>query len=163
MDGLNIRLIGISLMVFAILIVLIVISLTQQFSKAMDIECAAVCGPHEETCPHAKGIPLESYVGFTISLILFLVGLYLISVHKTKLVEATEKEKRVKGILSTLKDEENKIYDLIKECGGAVFQSEIVEKTGYTKVRVTRALDRLESRGLVERRRRGMTNIVVLK
>ena len=44
-----------------------------------------------------------------------------------------------------------------------VFQSDIVEKTGFPKVKVTRLLDRMEHRGLVERRRRGMSNIVLIK
>jgi len=44
-----------------------------------------------------------------------------------------------------------------------MFQSELVDENGYTKVKVTRILDKLEGRGLIERRRRGMTNVVILK
>lgn len=36
-------------------------------------------------------------------------------------------------------------------------------KTGLTKVKVTRILDRLEGREIIERKRRGMTNVVILK
>jgi uncharacterized membrane protein len=49
------------------------------------------------------------------------------------------------------------------DAGGTAFQSEVVEKTGWSKVKVTRTLDKLESRRLLERRRRGLTNIIVLK
>ncbi|MCD6411533.1 MAG: MarR family transcriptional regulator [Thermoplasmata archaeon] len=38
-----------------------------------------------------------------------------------------------------------------------------MKKTGISKASVSRALDLLESKGLVERRRRGMGNIVLLK
>jgi uncharacterized membrane protein len=62
-----------------------------------------------------------------------------------------------------LEPDEKNIYFIIAEKEGAAFQSEIVEKTGYTKVKVTRILDRLEANGFLERRRRGLTNLVVLK
>ena len=39
---------------------------------------------------------------------------------------------------------------------------EFIDRT-MTKVKVTRILDKLEGRGLVERKRRGMTNVVMLK
>jgi len=39
----------------------------------------------------------------------------------------------------------------------------LIEKTGFGKAKMTRIIDRLEGRCFVERKRRGMTNIVVLK
>ena len=60
------------------------------------------------------------------------------------------------------KDEKQLVDALIKE-NGSIFQSDLVEKTKMTKVKVTRVLDRLEGRGVIERKRRGMTNIVILK
>jgi uncharacterized membrane protein len=74
-----------------------------------------------------------------------------------------ERKERWKEILKTLKDDERKIYKVIIDSDGIVNQSELVEKTGISKSSVSRALDLLESRGLVERRRRGMGNIVLLK
>jgi len=38
-----------------------------------------------------------------------------------------------------------------------------VEETGFTKVKITRILDSLEGNGLIERKRRGMTNIIILR
>ena len=35
--------------------------------------------------------------------------------------------------------------------------------TGFGKVKITRVIDRLEGKNLIERRRRGMTNVVVFK
>ncbi|MDE1824627.1 MAG: MarR family transcriptional regulator [Candidatus Micrarchaeota archaeon] len=65
--------------------------------------------------------------------------------------------------LRLMRPEERKLYELIEQADGAIFQSELVERSKLTKVKVTRILDRLEGRGLVERRRRGMTNMVLLK
>jgi len=73
-----------------------------------------------------------------------------------------ERKKRWESIAKTLKEDEQKIYtEIIEE--GIIAQSEIVEKTGLPKSNVSRALYRLESKGFVERRRRGMGNIVLLK
>ena len=74
-----------------------------------------------------------------------------------------ERERRWKEIAKTLKEDEQKIYQAIIEAGGIIEQSELSEKTGLSKASVSRALDLLESKGLVERRRRGMGNIVLLK
>ncbi len=74
-----------------------------------------------------------------------------------------ERKKRWEQIAKTLKDDEQKIYKAIIESGGIINQSELVEKTGISKSNVSRVLDLLESKGLVERRRRGMGNIVLLK
>ncbi|RLE76927.1 MAG: transcriptional regulator, partial [Thermoprotei archaeon] len=35
--------------------------------------------------------------------------------------------------------------------------------TGFSKAKVSRILDKLEAMGLVERKRRGMSNIVLLR
>jgi uncharacterized membrane protein len=106
-----------------------------------------------------------------------LIGLYLIFFGKEK--EVITKIKRVnqgkqeaktkitkenyQKILSTLARDERVVLEKIIEADGAIFQSELVEKLGFNKVKVTRILDKLEGKGLVERRRRGMSNVIVLK
>ena len=74
-----------------------------------------------------------------------------------------EKRKNWEEISKTLKDDERKVYEAILEAGGVINQNELPEKTGLSKTSVSRALDLLESRGLVERRRRGMGNVILLK
>jgi uncharacterized membrane protein len=66
-------------------------------------------------------------------------------------------------VLNTLKPNEKQILEQVIEAKGTIFQSEIVEKTEFSRVKVTRVLDSLEGKGLIERKRRGMTNVVVLK
>lgn len=66
-------------------------------------------------------------------------------------------------IMSGLKTEEKRLYELTSGSGGAIFQADLVEKSGFSKVKVSRILDKLEGRGLIERRRRGMTNMVIVK
>ncbi len=62
-----------------------------------------------------------------------------------------------------LTPEERKLYEITRSSDGAIFQAELVEQSGFSKVKVSRILDRLEGRGFIERRRRGMTNIVIIK
>lgn len=66
-------------------------------------------------------------------------------------------------ILPTLKDDEQKVFQAVLDSEGIIAQSELDDLTGVSKSNVSRALDLLESRGYVERRRRGMGNIIVLK
>lgn len=60
-------------------------------------------------------------------------------------------------------EDEKKVYALLKQKGGSAFQSDVINATGFSKVTVSRVLDRLESKNVLERKRRGMTNIIVLK
>ena len=66
-------------------------------------------------------------------------------------------------ILPTLKEDEQKVFQVVLDSEGIIAQSELSDLTGVSKSNVSRALDLLESRGYVERRRRGMGNIIVLK
>ncbi len=75
----------------------------------------------------------------------------------------TTVERLLSSIMRAMSPEEKKLYSLVGEAEGAIFQAELVEKSGYSKAKVSRILDRLEGKGLIERKRRGMTNMVVLK
>ena len=101
------------------------------------------------------------------SIALGVSGAYLllpISVEKPAEISVLgERKERWEKISKTLKDDERKIYDVIIHSDGLINQSELAEKTGLSKSNVSRSLDLLESKGLVERKRRGMGNIVLLK
>ncbi len=73
-----------------------------------------------------------------------------------------ERRQRWGEVAKALKDDEQTLYKAIIE-EGIINQSELAEKTGLSKSSVSRALYGLESRGLIERRRRGMGNVVLLK
>ena len=55
------------------------------------------------------------------------------------------------------------MYDIIKGKNGSAYQSDLIKETGFSKVKVTRILDKMETADIIERKRRGMTNIIVLK
>jgi len=65
-------------------------------------------------------------------------------------------------IIKSLGEDEIKVYTIIKN-EGIIYQHEIVKMTGFSKAKVSRILDKLEATGLIERKRRGTSNIVVLR
>lgn len=75
--------------------------------------------------------------------------------------ELDEEEKKKK--MENLDEEESKLMSIVLREQGSAYQSDLIKETNLSKVAVTRLLDRLEGKGLIERKRRGMTNIVILK
>ena len=70
--------------------------------------------------------------------------------------------KKPKVNLSKLDKEEKQIYNIIKN-HESIYQSDLTKETDFSKVKITRILDKLESKKIIERRRRGMTNVIFLK
>ncbi len=65
--------------------------------------------------------------------------------------------------LGKLSGDEYKVYKEIFDSEGEILQRELPERLGFYKAKVTRILDKLERKGLVERKSYGVTNKVVLK
>ena len=83
--------------------------------------------------------------------------------QNTAISQIEERKRKWLQIAKTLKQDQQKIYKAIIDSDGIIEQSELPEKTGLSKASVSRALDLLESRGLIEKRRRGMGNTILLK
>jgi uncharacterized membrane protein len=97
--------------------------------------------------------------------VLVIIGVVLIFTKPNErvIIKKIKEHKLEKKIdTSELKKEEKDVFKIIQE-NGAAFQADLIDKTGYGKAKMTRIIDRLEGRGFVERKRRGMTNVVVLK
>lgn len=61
-----------------------------------------------------------------------------------------------------LDEDERRVFDLVAGRGGDVPQADLVPLSGFSKAKVSRVIDRLESKGLLVRVRRGMGNRVVV-
>tara|TARA_Y100000034_G_scaffold135400_1_gene207182 strand:+ start:806 stop:1288 length:483 start_codon:yes stop_codon:yes gene_type:complete len=123
---------------------------------------------HGSSCKMFDTIAIQTWLSLAIAGIVLVIGLFLIfSKEETKIITKTKKihvEKQRKPIdYSKLDKDEKIIISSIEEENGTIFQSNLVEKTGFSKVKVSRILDKLEGRQITERKRRGMTNVVVLK
>jgi uncharacterized membrane protein len=62
-----------------------------------------------------------------------------------------------------LANTERTVYEVVLEADGVLPQSEIVEKVEFSKATVSRTLDTLEAKELIERKRRGVGNVVLLQ
>ena len=114
-------------------------------------------------CVHERS-PLPLYIGGISFAILLITGLFLIFYEKQKeevMQEGMQKKKI--HIPENLDEEEKKIIEILNSREGSVYQSDLIKETGFSKVKITRVLDKLESKGIIERRRRGMTNAIFLK
>ncbi len=124
--------------------------------------CLAI---HGDPCPMYSSVETQTYLSLAIVAVLIIVSFFLIySRQNEKIVVKKVKEKTIKKEIDTssLKPEEKQVFKIVKE-NKAIFQADLIEKTQFGKAKITRILDRLEGQGLVERRRRGMTNVVVMK
>ena len=84
-------------------------------------------------------------------------------VPKEKIVIKNVKEKRKKLDFTGLDSKEKEVISILEKENGTMFQADLMEKLGTGKVGLTRLLDKLEAKQIIERKRRGMNNVVVLR
>ncbi len=102
----------------------------------------------------------ESIISFLELLVSFLAGLgfYLSLIKSERIIDQKSYD------LTKISSEEKKVFYFVKENKDkGVYQSNIVEHFNFPKSKVSRILDKLEQLGIIERKRRGMTNIIMLK
>ena len=117
------------------------------------------------SCEMYNSVHYQTYFALGIVGILIIFALFLIfSEPSERIIIRKIKDKKIKKKidLSSFRPEEKKVFNLIKE-NRAMFQADLIEKTGFSKTRMTRIIDKLEGSDLVERKRRGMTNVVMIK
>lgn len=125
---------------------------------------------HGPECSMYGTISIQTWISLAIAGLILVIGLFMVFSREEKEIvikkikEKIEVEKKAKPMdYSKLDKEEKIIMKAVENAQGTIFQSDLVEKVGFSKVKVTRILDRLEGHQLIERKRRGMTNVVVLK
>jgi uncharacterized membrane protein len=125
------------------------------------------CG-HGTGCPMYGTINFQTYFSLAVAAFVFFLGVFFLFVKpEEKIIIKKEKIKipikKKKINLQGLDDDEKKIIELLINEGRAMFQRDLMEKLEIGKVKTTRLLDKLEAKQFIERKRRGMNNIVVLK
>jgi uncharacterized membrane protein len=138
--------------------------ITYIFNSALTGIVNASCS-HGQACPMWGTIDAQTQVALGITAFIFIIGAYLAFFFREGSAVPMQKPTREQfaGVMKILSHDENAILEKLIEAEGAMFQSDLVEKAGMQKVKVTRLLDRLEGLKLIERKRRGMTNVVILK
>ena len=93
-----------------------------------------------------------------------LAYLWMVDKKEPVRVESSSLQRNWDALLERLSNpDEQKIVSLIINEGGTIFQSQLVDKSGYSKSKVSLILDRLEAKKILERKRHGMSNAIVLK
>lgn len=151
---------GICLILISVAMFFLIVSMTEQLNQYIHASCTHPAG---EVCPMSSELPVQSYAGFSLDFVTGAFGFFLVYRSRQARRSDSEKKHEFERTLKGLDGDEKKVYEMISGSDGVVFQSDIVEKTQFPKVKVTRLLDRMEHKGLVERRRRGMSNIVLIK
>ena len=144
---------------------LIIVALVFLFNSGMKSIVDATCD-HGPTCGMYDTISLQTYLSLTIAGIILVIGLFMVFAkeHETVIVKKIRDKILVKKLdLSGLDKDEKEVVKILQEENGAVFQSSLMERMGIGKVKMTRLMDKLEAKQFVERKRRGMNNIIVLK
>lgn len=149
----------------AVVMVVIIFLFNSALREIVLSSCGMAHGPSAASCPMNQTINQQTYLSLAIAAILMGLGIFLLfSKPKEKIVvkKYKEKEEKKEVDLSGLNKDEKEVYGVIAK-EETVFQADLIEKMGFGKAKMTRIIDRLEGRGLVERKRRGLTNVVVLK
>ncbi|MBS3091453.1 hypothetical protein J4217_03345 [Candidatus Pacearchaeota archaeon] len=145
---------------------IVVLGITFLFNNALkEIVNSSCTMAGHENCTMYDTINKQTYLSIGIVAIIVVIGIVLVFTKpKERIVIKKIKEKQEERIydLSDLRKEDKDTFKIVRE-SGTIFQADLIEKTGYGKAKVSRILDRLENRNLIERKRRGMTNVVVLK
>ena len=157
--------VGYMILGISVLVIAIIFMFQSTLTEFVKSSCTLAHG--EDYCPMYDTIDKQTYLGYGIVGILIIVGLILIFskplervIVKTKTIEKKAEKKEIDT--AGFRPEDKKILKLIQE-KGAVFQADLIEETGFGKAKMSRIIDRLEGKGIVERKRRGLTNVVVLK
>jgi len=138
---------------------IIVLIFNNTLRKLVDATCS-----HGATCSMYNTISIQTWMSLSIVLIVLMIGLAIMFTKpKEKIIVKKVKERKKKLNLSNLDKDEKKVVDLLLKENKAMFQADLMEKLEIGKVKTTRLLDKLEAKQLIERKRRGMNNIVVLR
>ncbi len=151
----------VGLLIIGIAVVMAIIVLIFNFALKDIVGETCSMGP---TCSMYKTISVQTLISLSITLVILLIGIIIMFVKpKEKIIIKTIKEKKKKINLEGLDEKEKEVIEILGKENGAVFQKILMERLEIGKVGITRLLDKLEAKQLIERKRNGMNNIVVLR
>src|SRR3989344_2507100 len=123
----------------SVLIVFLVFLFNNTLMESVRSNCFIQHGD-VQSCEMYDSVNYQTYLALGIVGILVIFSLFMIfSKPNEKVVVRNVKERKIekKVDLSSFRPEEKQVYNLIKE-NGAMFQADLIEKTGFTKARMPR-------------------------
>lgn len=153
------RNVGYLIVGIAIVMAVVVFLFNNVLKENLGLTCS-----HGPTCEMYTNLNVQTWISFSIVAIILIIGLFLVfAKEREKIITRIIKEKKKPVNLEGLDKKEKEAVKLIQQESGAIFQAALMEKLGIGKVGLTRLLDKLEAKQIIERKRRGMNNIVILK
>lgn len=153
--------VGMIILGISIIIGIIVWIFNSALTDIVGLSCT-----HGPTCTMYDTISTQTWLSLSIAGIILIIGIVLFFTKpKEKIIVKTRKikEKKKKIDLKGLEKKEKEVIKILQDENGAIFQKTLMEKLDIGKVGMTRLLDKLEAKQIVERKRRGMNNMVVLR
>ena len=145
----------------ALLLIVIIFLFQSALKEVVELSCGL---EHGLSCPMEQTVNQQTYLALSIVGLLVIIGIVLVFTKpKEKIVIKKVVQRKKKLKLDKLNKDEKKVINLLQKENGAIFQKTLMEKMDIGKVKTTRLLDKLEAKQLIERKRRGMNNIVVLR
>ena len=164
------RYVGLLIIGIVIIFFFVIISFNNALEKSIEISLTNSCS-HEETCPMQVTLKNQKIISYSLMGLLLLVGLFITFFMKEGSREELKLYKKeiklspeeIGQKIEDLEPEEKTLMQILLREEGSVYQSDLIKETSLSKVKISRLLDRLEGKGLIERKRRGMTNIIILR
>lgn len=151
--------VGLLIIGIAVVMTILVLLFSSVLKDTIGLTCT-----HGQSCEMYTNVNIQTWISLSIVGIVFILGLFIMFTKpKEKIIIKRIKEKKKKLNLNGLNKDEKKVIEFLQEENGAIFQKTLMEKLEIGKVGITRLLDKLEAKQFIERKRRGMNNIVVLK
>ena len=133
------------------------------FNSALNNIVLSSC-THGSECTMYDTIQTQTGLSLAIVAVVLIIGFFImLAKPKEKIIIEKVQEEKKKINLEGLEKDEREVMDILLKEGKAMFQADLMEKLEIGKVGMTRLLDKLEAKQFIERKRRGMNNIVVLK
>lgn len=133
------------------------------FNKSLEEIIAQTCVEGSSCIMHQTSTT-QLVVSLSIVFVILIIGIYIMfSKPEEKTIVKKIKEKKKKIDKTNLDKKEKRVVEILEKENGGMFQAELKEKLEIGKVGLTRLLDKLEAKQIIERKRRGMNNIVILK
>ena len=155
--------VGFLILGIAIILIFITFLFNNALSESVRNSCLIQHGD-VESCEMYDSVNYQKYFALGIVGVLLVIGFVLIFTKpRERIITRKIKEPRKKINLDSLEPKEREVIKILQEENGTIFQATLMEKLGIGKVGITRLLDKLEAKQIIERKRRGMNNVVVLR
>jgi uncharacterized membrane protein len=157
---------GFTLLAFAMGAILVLVALLNGSSIGIALYHGIALRSLSGTRSDVFEIFTEIIIPLLGGIILIVAAMRLLHSDQRRIVRAGARKERQaqkeKAIDTFLNADEKKVITLVKASKGGALQSDLVIRSGFSKVKAHRILKSLENKNLIKRGRFGITNKVIL-